>query len=300
VLLALTRQDVILPLVVGLDEAMILLLIASGLSLTFGVMRIVNMAHGGFVALGAFLVFSLTLWADNEPWALAPAIVAATIVAAAASAGLERTVFRRLYGMENMATLLVTFALLIGFQGMVVEIWGQTQKSVPLPSGISGSVGILGVQIPTYNLIIIGVTIVVLPLLALFLARTRTGRETRVVAMDRSMAALLGVNTRRVFVVSFVVGSALAGLAGGLIAPTVAIDNTLAGSYVILAFAVLLIGGLGNLGGAVIAAIVLGLIDSFTIAHLPGLAGYSVYIAMIATLIVRPQGFRGAAAEVHL
>jgi branched-subunit amino acid ABC-type transport system permease component len=293
-------KDIVLPVILGLDEGMILMMIVSGLSLTFGVMRIVNVAHGGFVALGAYLVFAVTSGFDSAGWALAPAIAIATIAAGGGGGLLERLVFRRLYRMENMATILVTFAMLAGFQGGAVQIWGANPRSVPLPSAVAGPVNILGVDVPVYDLIIIGVAAVVMVLLGGYLYRTRIGMETRAVALDRTMAALLGINTRKVFMASFVVGSALAGLAGALIAPVVAISGNLAGDYVILGFAVLLIAGLGNLSGAIVVAIVFGLIDAFTVVHVPSLTGYAVYIAMVLALVIRPQGFGGQGGEVHV
>jgi branched-subunit amino acid ABC-type transport system permease component len=293
-------KGIVLPLVLGLQEGSVLVLVAMGLSLTFGVMRIVNLAHGGFVALGAFLVYSLNVAFDQN---IGLAVVAVAITVAAAGVlgvVLERFAFRRLYAYENIATLLVTFALLQAFNGAVVQVWGNNPVSQPYPTGLAGSVSIAGVAVPSYDLVIIGVAILAVILVALFLHRTRLGQETRVVALDRSMAALLGVNTRRVFAVSFMVGSGLAGLAGALIAPTVSIDNTLSGSYVIEAFAVLLIGGLGNMWGAVVVALVLGIIDAIAVIHVPSLSGYAVYVAMIAALVLRPHGLGTSSAEVHI
>ncbi len=291
-------EDIVRPLIVGLSSGMILVLVSTGLTLTFGTMRILNMAHGAFYMVAAFLVSAFTTAATLGSGLVGFVLAMAAAIALTSVLGvaLERTVYTRMYGRDEMSTLLLTFALMLVFQGIVQAIWGVTPRGVPLPSSLGGSTTILDVAIPSYNLVLIAVGVVALLALGAFLYGTRIGLETRVVAMDRSMASLLGIRVRRVFTLTFAAGCALAALGGTLVAPTIQVDPQLASTYIILAFAVVLVGGVGSVKGTLLAGLGLGIVNSFLAIHVAVLSGYGIYIAMLAVLALRPGGLTGEAA----
>jgi branched-chain amino acid transport system permease protein len=279
---------------VGVSTGMVIVLVSIGLSLTFGTMRIVNMAHGGFFMVAAFLVFSLTRLLGHSILGFTVAVTLSVIATVILGAFLERVAFRRMYGREHMSGLLGTFALMLMFQGGAQQVWGLQPLSVDgPPTLVRTSISIFGVTLPTYNLVLTAVAVVALGLLALLAYRTRLGLETRAVAVDRRMAALLGVNVRRVFALTFAVGTALAALAGALMAPSVQIDSSLAPTYVVLAFAIVLVGGIGSVLGTFVAGLTIGIVDSTIAINLPLLAGYAPYLAMVLVIAIRPSGLFG-------
>lgn len=287
-------SDLVLPLVNGVAFAMLMFIVASGLTLIFGVMRIVNFAHGGFFALGAFLAFTLAA-GQRLPFAeFAVAAVGAAILCAVLGMVAEVLVFRRIYHMSHSQALLATYAVLLILQGSLTLFWGNNPRSQPLPSDFGHSVLIVGVQAASYNLLLIGIGVVVGAYLWVQLTRTSLGRMVRAVAADRTMSASLGINVGLVFTGMFGLGVFLAGLGGALASPLFQLDSSLAGTLVLESFAVVLIGGLGSVTGAFIAAMVLGLLNSFLVAYEPTLADFSLYMVMAAVLLVRPTGLLGA------
>lgn len=286
---------------VGISTGMIIVLISTGLSLTFGTMRIVNMAHGGFFMVAAFLVFSLTRILGRSVLGFTVAVIIAIAATVILGAILERVVFRRMYGREHMSGLLGTFALMLMFQGAAQEIWGLQPLSADGPAILTGSsVSVLGASLPLYNMILTAVAAAALGLLAVLAYRTRLGLETRAVAVDRTMAALLGVNVRRVFALTFAAGTALAALAGALMAPLVQIDSSLAATYIVLAFAIVLVGGIGSVLGTFVAGLGIGIVDSMIAINLPMFAGYAPYLAMVVVIAIRPSGLLGNPAMAHI
>ena len=293
----------LLPITSGLAEGMILVLVASGLALTFGVMRIVNMAHGGFLMLGAFLFYSFTRALGTSIAAFVASLVLSGISVGIVGALAESTIYRRLYGRDPLAGLLGTFALLLLFEGAVPVIWGNQPLATNIAKPLQDTeLHISDVGLPLYDFIPIGVGAALLVILGLGLYRTELGLRTRSVGRDRDMAGLLGLNVRRIFLGTFVLGCVMAGLAGALLAPTISLDSTLGSTYIVLAFAVLLVGGLGSLRGTVIAGLLLGLLDSVIAFYSPQVGGYTIYIAMIVVLLFRPSGLFaiGGHDDVHL
>jgi branched-chain amino acid transport system permease protein len=292
-------NGLLLALVLGLTEGLVFTLLSLGLALTYGMMRIVNMAHGAFFMFGAFMLATFLRAAKTETivWLLL-ATLGATVLAGILGLILERTVYARMYSRSHVSGLLGTFALMIAIQGAVQSIWGEGPQAVRVPTVVQdGSVRVGGVQIPYSYLIIIGVAVVALVLTGALLFATNLGLWTRAIAADRRMAALLGANVGWIFAGMFAVGSCLAGLAGALMAPIVQVDPTLASTYIISAFAVVLVGGLGSLRGCLIAGLVLGLVDAFLAVEYQSLAGYGIYVAMIVSLVWRPRGLFGQAME---
>jgi branched-subunit amino acid ABC-type transport system permease component len=287
--------QIFLPILPGLAEGMLLLVIASGLTLTFGTMRILNMAHGAFFMLGAFVAYSASVSWSQGGTVVVP-IAAAAVLCAAVGIVCERTVYRRLYKFDSLRSLLGTFALFLAFAAVAQRIWGTSPLGVNIPPVLGGHLSLFGVDILVYQVFIIVVGAAVVTGLRLWLGRTRMGLEVRAIAADRQMAAALGVRAERVFWLTFCVGCALAGLAGALIAPLVEVSSDLGADYIVLAFAVVLIGGLGSFGGAVIASLVLGLVDAFTASYLQSVEPYAIFLTMIVFLAIRPFGLFGSAA----
>jgi branched-chain amino acid transport system permease protein len=285
-------QHVILPLVVGIAEGLVLALIALGLVLTYGMMRIVNMAHGAFLMLSAYLIAVLLghEWSASIQGYLLAALIA-IIIPTVIGIGLERTVYRRLYGRPHGSAFLAMFALMMVFQGAVQQIWGVSPLPVQVPSGlITGHTAFLDVQLPDYYLLMIAVGIVAIAVTATIVYRTKIGLWTRAIAADRDMSAVLGANVQLTFGVMFGLGSALAALAGILLAPVNQVSISLGTDFILEAFAVVLIGGLGSMSGAVIAALVIGIVQSFLQIDYPPLGGYGIYLVMVIVLVFRPSG----------
>jgi branched-subunit amino acid ABC-type transport system permease component len=289
--------QIFLPILPGLAEGMLLLVIATGLTLTFGTMRILNMAHGAFFMLGAFVAYSASVSWSTGQTIIVP-IVAAALIAAGVGIVAERVVYRRLYQFDGLRSLLGTFALFLVIAALAQQVWGVSPLGLNIPHRLGGELSVFGVSILVYQIFVIVVAAAVVVALRLWLVRSRMGLEVRAVAADRQMAAVLGVRSERVFWVMFTVGCALAGLAGALIAPLVEVSTDLGADYIVLAFAVVLIGGLGSFGGAVIASLVLGLVDAFTAAYLQTVEPYAIFLTMIVFLAVRPYGLFGSAAAV--
>jgi branched-chain amino acid transport system permease protein len=294
-------SHLVLPLIVGLSEGMILVLVAVGLTMTFGTMRILNMAHGGFFMIGAYLLYAITARLLTSQLGFLLGLVVAVLASMILALILEWALYRRFYGREGMSSLLGTFALLLAFGGAVQVIWGSDPRSVYLPGKLlSGATTLLGVAVPTYDVALILVTLVLVVVLGLILYRSSMGRAARAVAMDRHMASALGLNVTRIFQTTFLIGSGLAAVAGAMLAPQIQLESDLGANYVILAFALVLIGGLGSVAGTLVAGIVVGLVDAFVTTYAPQFGGYDIYLLLLIALLVRPNGLFGSAAEVQL
>jgi branched-chain amino acid transport system permease protein len=285
-------QHVVLPLVIGVAEGLILALIALGLVLTYGMMRIVNMAHGAFLMLSAFLIAVLL----GRSWSLGiPGYVLAALIAIAIPTvigmGLERTVYRRLYGRAHGSAFLAMFALMMVFQGAAQQIWGVAPLAVKVPSSlITGYVTFLDTQLPDYYLMAIAIGVAGIAITATIVYRTKVGLWTRAIAADREMSAVLGANVQLTFGIMFGLGCALAALAGILLAPINQVTISLGTDFILEAFAVVLVGGLGSMTGAVVAALVIGIVQSFLTIDYPPLSGYGIYLVMVIVLVFRPSG----------
>ncbi len=284
---------ILLPVFNGLSQGVLLFLVASGLSLIFGVLGVLNFAHGGYFMIGAYLAFTL---AQGQSLGLTPFI--AIVVGVGIAVGIlgiltEVLLFRRIYGREEIYQLLFTFALLLTIQGVVQQIWGLIPNSMPPPADLTSAFFVLGAPWPQYFAFITAVGVIVLLGLWFFLSRTTFGRLVHAVASDRWMASALGVNVALVYTVVFGIGIFLAGIGGALVAPTTAVSPSLAVIFIIQAFAVIVVGGMDNVFGAFLAAILLGLFNSLMVVHLEVLAQFTLYIGMILVLLLRPQGLLG-------
>lgn len=281
-------------LVTGLSDGMLLFLVASGLTLILGVMRVVNFAHGGFFVLGAYLSYEFLRGQSRPVWVFVLLVIVAALVTAVAGVASERLLFRRLYGLPVETSLLGTYALLLILSGAVQLVWGQNPRSQSEPAALVTSFRLAGATIPRYDILVIVLGLLTAVGLQLLIKRTEWGSQLTAVAEDRFMAGLLGVNVNRVFALTFGLGIALAGLGGGLAGPTLSLVPDVALTFIIQAFAVVIIGGFGSIAGSFVAALALGLVHSFLVIQAPWLADFSLYLVMALVLVARPRGLLGS------
>jgi branched-chain amino acid transport system permease protein len=291
----------------GLQFGLMLFLLASGLTLVFGIMDMINLAHGALYMVGAFFAAWLAPIV-NSFWL---AIVLAVPLTAIVGMLLEATLLRTLYQRDHLAQVLATFALILILNEAVRMIWGS-DMSLPTPQALSGPVELLpGLYYPSYRLMIIGVGLVIAVLLWFLVTRTRVGALVRAGASNREMAMAMGVNIRALFTAVFGVGAALCAVAGAMLGPLLAIQVGMGDSILILAFVVIVIGGIGSIRGAFVGSVLVGLVDTFgrtLLPHLfrellppqwasaagPAVASILIYVLMAIVLFVRPQGLFAA------
>jgi len=285
--------------VAGLAMGMIIFIIASGLTLVFGLMDVLNFGHGVFIALGAFVATTVMgLMADwtgsNELWrnlvAVFPAMLVAMLVAGALGLAFERFIVRPVYG-QHLKQILITMGGMIIGEELIKVIWGPAQIPLPLPEAMRGSFLLGDAAIEKYRVMAVVVGLVVFGVLAWVLGRTKIGLLIRAGVQDREMVESLGYRIKRLFIGVFVVGSALAGLGGvmwGLYQQTV--TPQMGAQVNVLIFIVIIIGGLGSTGGALIGALLVGLMANYTGFLAPKVALFSNIALMVAVLLWRPQG----------
>lgn len=283
----------------GIAMGMMLFLMASGLTLIFGLMDVLNFAHGGFITLGAYLAVSvfdwLAGWSFAPSWVLNLAVLAAALLVALAASGalgfvFERVLIRRVYGM-HLRQILITVGGLIIVEQLIVALWGANPLPLPKPAMFHGSLLLGGAPIEIYRLIAVALGLAVFAALQLVLNRTRIGLLVRAGVENREMVEALGYRIDRLFVAVFVTGAALAGIGGvmwGLYQELV--TRALGGNMTMLVFIILIIGGLGSVGGCFLGAILIGLVTNYVGYLKPGLAEGSDILLMVAILLWRPRG----------
>ncbi len=279
----------------GLAQASSLFLVASGLSVIFGVTRVVNFAHGAFYMLGAYLAYTLTE-AFAGPLGFWAGLLAAALGVAALGALVEVVLLRRIYGAPDLFQLLATFGLTLVAEDGVVLLWGPDDLLGPRAPGLKGAVSVLGQPVPSYDLFLIVLGPLVLLLLWLLFHRTRFGVLVRAATQDRDMVTALGVNGRWLFTGVFALGVFLAALGGALQIPRDAANHAMDLSVVVEAFVVVVVGGLGSVGGAFLAALIVAELNSFGILVFPAVSLVLVFLVMAAVLVVRPYGLLGRIA----
>lgn len=274
---------------VGLSRTTILFIVSSGLSLVLGVLRIPNISHGSLYMIGAFLSYSLAVWFGGTGgfWL---ALILAPAGVALISFIMERGLLCRLYEREHLMLLLFTFAFTLVFGDLVKIIWGSDYRSLTLPDILQGSVLISGLPFPRYNLFLLIIGPLVAFGLWILTNRTKIGKIARAAAVDREMVGAVGINVSLVFAAVFVIGCFLAGLGGALVAPTQNITQGMDHSIIIEAFLIVIIGGLGNIWGALLGALIFGLTDSIGILIWPQFAIVFPYTAVVIVLVFRPRG----------
>ena len=284
-------NELVTIIVSGLAQGFPLFIIASGLTLIYGVLRVLNFAHGSLFMIGAYFVASV-LTSTSLVTFILTALLAGLVVAAVGVA-CEVVVFRRLYDGAHSISLLGAFALFLVLNGLVEEIWGVAPRTVPYPRELSGQLSLAGVAIAKYDLAVIGVGLVVAAGLFVLISRTSFGAQMRAISHDRTMALALGVRVGLVSTVVFALGAFLAGIAGALIAPATSVDPSMAGAFITPAFVVIIVGSMGSAGGAFVAALLLQTLESFIFNYVPWLSGFGFYVVVAVILMARPQGLFG-------
>lgn len=272
----------------GVQFGVMLFLIASGLTLVFGIMNFINLAHGALYMSGAFAA-AVT---QRLTGSFLVAIIVGMIVAAAVGLLLEQVVLRRFYGRNHLDQVLATFGLILIMNEATRIIFGSTPLRMSLPDALSGSVRILpGVPYPVFRLVILGVGLAVAGALYLIIMKTRMGMWVRAGASNRAIAAAMGVNVPLVFAGLFAVGAAFAGLAGIMAGPILSVQVGMGEPILILALVVTVIGGIGSIRGAFIAALMVGVVDTFgRVLLTPALGSMVIFMLMAAILAFRPKG----------
>jgi branched-chain amino acid transport system permease protein len=289
----------VVQLLSGLANAMFLFLIASGLSLIFGVTRIVNFAHGSFYMLAAYLTYSLSALLPVGAGAFYAAALLAALLVATLGGLVEALLLRRVYRAPELYQLLLTFALVLIVADAVRYLWGADNKTGPAAPGLAGSVPIAGQLFPSYDLaVIVFGPLIALGLWALF-HRTRWGILIRAATQDREMVAALGVDQSRLFTGVFILGSFLAGLAGALQVPRLALTTVMDTTVIVEAFVVVVIGGMGSVWGALLASLLIGVLNAFGVLVLPKISIVLIFVVMAVVLIVRPWGLLGRPEIQH-
>ncbi len=285
-------------LIDGLNYSSWLFIIAVGLTLIYGVMKILNIAHGSLYALGAYTAASLAgSWLNqgHSPMgSYAVLLVAAVLVGVLAGPLIERGLLRFMYGKDEIVLVLVTYAVFLILEDFIKLLWGVDPYLLYQPYGLLGSFDVGNLTYPVYNLALIAVAIAVGVTLTWVLARTRQGKILIAVIHDREMAAAQGINVSLVYFVTFTVGAMLGALGGALTAPMISVQPGIGAETIVLAFAVVVIGGLGSLPGAALAAVLVGLVRSAAVHYRPELDLFSIYLVMAIVLIVRPKGLFSA------
>ena len=285
-----TLSALLQQVLVGLSRTTILFIVASGLSLILGVLRIPNVAHGSLYMIGAFLTYTFaTLVGQSALWFWL-ALIVAPLGVALLSFVFERGLFCHLYEREHMMLLLFTFAFSLVIGDMVKLIWGSDYRSLNAPLFLQGSFSITGFPFPRYNLFLLIVGPLVAAGLWFLTNKTKIGKIARAAAVDREMVGAIGINVSWIFAAVFVIGCYLAGLGGALVAPTQNITQGMDHAIIIEAFLIVIIGGLGNIWGALLGALIFGLTDSIGILVLPQFAIVFPYMAVVIVLTFRPKG----------
>ena len=295
----------------GLQLGVLLFLLAAGLTLVFGIMDFINLAHGAFYMVGAFICATLAIWFDS----FLIAVLLAVPITFAIGVVVELGVARQLYQADHLEQILATFGLILIADTLVHMIWGPEGMTFALPEALNGQVQLLyGVEFPVYRVLIISVGLLVALALYLVVSHTRTGMLIRAGASNRRMVEALGVDIRMLFTLVFAAGAAMAGLAGLMIAPITEASIGMGNEILIVAFVVIVIGGIGSVQGAFFGAMLVGLIDTLGRAFLddllglvlshqaaetsaPAISAMLIYILMAVILYFRPQGLFGVRAS---
>lgn len=280
-------ESLVSQLANGLVLGFIYVLIAVGLSITFGLLGVINFAHGAFFALGAYVAYQLY---QMFGW---PAVVFAPVLVGLAGMVVEVVIIRRLYGKEPLSSLIVTFAMALLIEALIRLFWGADGKPFNPPGFFNGIVEFGPLLITKYRVGVLAATAATLFALAAFLAWTPYGRILRAGSRDAEMVELLGINLPRVMTCVFGLGCMLAAIAGLLAAPLWTVSPSMSQNAIMPAFVVVAIGGLGSFPGAVVAGLAIGIVMSITIQFQPEAAAASMYVLMFLVMLLRPRGLLG-------
>ena len=287
-------EQILTVIVDGIIYSSWLFVAAIGLTLIYGVMKIVNLAHGSFYALGAYAAASFTgYWlARGYPPMLSYAVLlaSAAIITLVFAPLIERGILRFMYAKDEVVIMLITYALFLILEDVIKLIWGVDPYFIAEPYGLLGSFEVGEMTYPTYNLILVGIAVVAGGGLTLLLQGTRVGKLLRTVIHDPEVSRAMGINVDRFYLITFTFGSFLAALGGAFTAPTVSVVPGLGVEIIVLSFAVIVIGGMGSLPGAALGALIVGLVRSAAIHYAPAVELFVIYFVMALVLAFRPRG----------
>lgn len=279
----------------GLAVGMLFLLVASGLSLIFGLMGVVNFAHGSLFMIGAYV--GLVVFQQSGVFLLA--LIVAPFVVAAIGVLMEYLTLRPLYGSDPLYQILLTFGIALILDELVVLVWGPNALSFPTPSWAQGVLDVAGASFPAYRVFVIALGAVVAVGVYLFLQRTRYGLVVRAGTDNRAMVEASGINVKRAFTIMFAVGAAMAAVGGVAAGPMMAAYPAMGTEMVIEAFVVVVIGGLGSFRGSIVGALLAGLVQAFGNFYVPSVSSIIIFALMVVVLLVRPAGLFGTEGVEH-
>lgn len=283
--------SIITNLIGILTTAGTLFMVAAGLTLVFGALRLINIAHGSFYMYGAY--FATTLTAHLAGAGFWIALIVCPLAVAGMGVLVEVLVLRRLYRREHLTQLLATFALLLVFADIALRLWGKSVRSIKPPGSLSGHFQLGGAAVPNYNLFVIGVAVLVAVGLWALMSRTKLGWRIRAVVDDPEVLASSGTNVPLILTGVFALGALLAGLSGVVIAPQQAVQPGMDAEIIVAAFIVAVIGGLGSIVGAAVGSLVIGIVETLGAVWTPSWASTFIYALMILVLAIRPWGLFG-------
>ncbi|HYF59189.1 MAG TPA: branched-chain amino acid ABC transporter permease [Burkholderiaceae bacterium] len=279
--------SILIQVLNGVQYGLLLFLVASGLTLIFGIMGVINLAHGSFYMIGAYLAWSLSGAFDS----LLAAIAAGIAISVALGFALERLLIRHFYHRDHLYQVLLTYGLILIFEQARSLIWGDDVQGVKVPELFAWSIPLSDtLSYPAYRLVISAACLVIAVAMYLLIQRTRLGMMIRAGAHNREMTEAMGINVRMLFALVFALGVALASFAGMIASPVSSVYPNMGSQVLIICFVVVVIGGIGSVKGALVAALLIGLTDTFGQVYLPQVAGMLVYVLMAAVLIFRPEG----------
>ena len=277
----------LIQLLNSVQYGLLLFMLAAGLTLIFGIMGVVNLAHGSFYMLGAYLAWALTERMGNFALALAAGLV----LSVAFGLLMERVLFRHFYQRTHLEQVLLTFGLIYVFEELRSMLWGDDVHGLQVPDLLAGSIPLTDtLSYPVYRLFMSGVCLLLALGLYLLISKTRLGMKIRAGAFNHEMTEALGVNIKRIHAVVFALGVGLASIAGMLATPVASVYPNMGSQVLIMCFVVVVIGGIGSVRGALIAALLVGLVDTFGKVLLPQVSGMLVYALMAAVLLYKPEG----------
>ena len=277
----------LIQLLNSVQYGLLLFMLAAGLTLIFGIMGIVNLAHGSFYMLGAYLAYALSGFFGS----LTLALIVGSLLAVAFGLALEWLLFRHFYQRDHLDQVLLTFGLIYIFEELRSMLWGDDVHSVAIPELLSASIPLTeNLSYPVYRLFISGVCLALAVGLYLLISKTRLGMKIRAGAFNRDMAESLGINIKRIHAIVFALGIALAAVAGMVAAPVSSVYPNMGSQVLIMCFVVVVIGGIGSVKGALVSALLVGLVDTFGKVLLPSMSGMLVYMLMAAVLLWKPEG----------
>jgi branched-chain amino acid transport system permease protein len=282
-----TLANFLVQLLNSVQYGLLLFMLAAGLTLIFGIMGVVNLAHGSFYMLGAYLAWSLASLTGS----FAVALIAGAALSILFGLVLERLLFRHFYRRDHLDQVLLTFGLIYIFEEVRSILWGDDVHGVPIPELLSASVPLTeNLSYPVYRLFMSGVCVALAIGLYFLISKTRLGMKIRAGAFNSDMTEALGVNIKLIHAVVFALGVALATVAGMIASPISSVYPNMGSQVLIMCFVVVVIGGIGSVRGALISALLVGLVDTFGKVLLPQIAGMLVYMLMAAVLLWKPEG----------